>query len=248
MLKAMFRTFGVGFLTALTVILLAGCSSGQIRSAKPRSDWSRGIRVGFAHGLTQPSMIVEADGTVNIVWTVETALDSGEIGYSKISPNGEFLVQSTISIPESHLHGGSLRQNSQGLELCWVSDEGVRCSIINEDDPAQVNPYTLISAPPEINLFTSAGEHFAWDTEDGDLFISVSGDEPMKVSTQVINANLNLQGDQLLVSWTEAKSDSETTLWLTTMSDGGRGEAHQISRITAGVLAGLRQVGLGAAM
>ena len=248
MIKARSRILGVVILIVLIVVLLASCSSEHIRSPKPRSDWSRGIRVGFAHGLTQPSMIVEADGTVNIAWTVETALNSGEIGYSKIAPNGEFLVQSTISIPESHLRGGTLRQGSKGLELCWVSDEGVRCSLLNDDDPAQINPYTLISAPPDIQLFTSAGEHYVWVTRDGDLFIAVSGGEPTKWSTQAVNAAVNLQGDQLLVSWTEAKNDSETTVWLTTMSEGSMGEAHQVSRITAGVLAGLRQVGLGAAM
>lgn len=248
MVNARSRTLSVVILILLIVILLAGCSSENIRSPKPRSDWSRGIRVGFAHGLTQPSMVVEANGTVNIAWTVETALNSGRIGYSKISPNGEFLIQSTISIPESHLRGGTLREGGQGLELCWISDEGLRCSLINYDDPAQINPYTLISAPPDIQLFTSAGEHYAWVTRDGDLFISVSGGEPTKLSSQAVNADVNLQGDQLLVAWTEAKNDSETTLWLTTMSESNIGEAHQVSRITAGVLAGLRQVGLGAAM
>lgn len=248
MVNARCRIKGVVILILFIVILLTGCSSENIRSPKPRSDWSCGIRVGFAHGLTQPSLIVEDDGTVNIAWTVETALNSGKIGYSKISPNGEFLIQSTTSIPESHFRGGTLREGSQGLELCWVSDEGVRCSLLNDDDPGQVTPYTLISAPPEIELFTSASEHYAWVTRDGDLFISVSGGEPTKLSSQVVNAEINLQGDQLLVSWTEAENNSETTLWLTTMSEGSIGEAHQVSRITAGVLAGLRQVGLGAAM
>jgi hypothetical protein len=193
-------------------------------------------------------MIVEADGTVHIAWTVKTALNSGEVGYSKLSPNGEFLVQTTVSIPESHLRGGSLRQGSQGLELCWISDEGVRCSLLNDDEPAQINPYTLVSAPPDIQLFTSAGEHYAWVTRDGALFISLSGGEPTRLSTQAINVDINVQGDSLLVSWTEAKTDSETTVWLTTMSEDSTGEAHQVSRISAGVLAGLRQVGLGAAM
>jgi hypothetical protein len=247
MLKARIRTFGVIILAAFILVILTSCSTGQIRSPKPRSDWSRGIRIGFAHGLTQPSMIVEMDGTVNIAWTAETALNSGEIGYSKIAPNGEILVQSTISIPESHLRNGTLRQGSEGLELCWVSDEGVRCSNINDEDPAQPNPYTLISASTDIQLFTSAGEHYAWVTREGDLFISTWGDEPTRLSSHVTNVDINLQDDQLLVAWTEAKSDSETTLWLTTMSQGSMGEAHQVSRITAGVLAGLRQVGLGAA-
>ena len=247
MLKARTRTLGIIILTALIALILASCGSDRVRSPKPRSDWSRGIRVGSAHGLTQPSMIVEADGTVNIAWTVMTALNSGEIGYSKISPDGEFLVQSTVSIPESHLRRGLLREGNQGLELCWLSDEGVRCSLLNDDEPAQANPYTLISTPPDIQLFTSTGEHYAWVTRDGDLFISVSGGEPTRLSTQVINVDLNLQGDSLLVSWTEAKNDSETTVWLTTMSEGSVGKAHQVSRITAGVLAGLRQVGLGAA-
>lgn len=246
MLKARIKTFGVIILAAIILVILTSCSTEQIRSPKPRSDWSRGIRIGFAHGLTQPSMIVEMDGTVNIAWTVETALNSGEIGYSKIAPNGEILVQSTISIPESHLRSGTLRQSRQGLELCWVSDEGVRCSSINDEDPAQTNPYTLISPPPDIQLFTSAGEHYAWVTREGELFISASGGEPTRLSTDVINADLSLQDDQLLISWAEAKTDSETTLWLTTMSQGSMGEAHQVSRITAGVLAGLRQVGLGA--
>jgi hypothetical protein len=191
-------------------------------------------------------MIVETDGTVHIAWTVETALNSGEIGYSKIAANGEILVQSTISIPESHFRKGSLRQGSQGLELCWVSDEGVRCSPLNKDKPGQIAPYTLISAPPDIQLFTSTGEHYAWVTQDGDLFISISEGEPSRLSSQVISVNLNLQGGQLLVSWTEAANESETTVWLTTMSEDSMGEAHQVSRITAGVLAGLRQVGLGA--
>ena len=248
MLKARSRTVGGVIITALVVIILASCGSEDIRSPKPRSDWSRGIRVGFAHSLTQPSMIVEEDNTVNIAWTVKTALNSGEIGYSKISPSGEILVQTTISIPESHLRGGSVRQGSQGLELCWVSDEGVRCSLLSDEDPAQIHPYTLISAPPDIQLFTSAGEHYAWVTRDGDLFISLSGGESTKLSTQVINVDINLQGDQLLISWTEAKNDSETTFWITTGSEGSTGEAHQVSRITAGVLAGLRQVGLGATM
>ncbi len=247
MLKARIRIFGVIILAAIILVILTSCSTEQIRSPKPRSDWSRGIRIGFAHGLTQPSMIVEMDGTVNIAWTVETALNSGEIGYSKIAPNGEILVQSTISIPESHLRNGTLRQGRQGLELCWVSDEGVRCSIINNEDPAQTNPYTLISAPTDIQLFTSAGEHYAWVTREGDLFISAWEGEPTRLSSHVTNVDITLQDDQLLVSWTEAKSDSETTLWLTTMSQGSIGEAHQVSRITAGVLAGLRQVGLGAA-
>jgi hypothetical protein len=192
-------------------------------------------------------MVVEADGTVHIAWTVKTALNSGEVGYSKISPDGDFLVQTTVSIPESHLRGGSLRQGSQGLELCWISDEGVRCSLLNDEEPAQINPYTLISAPPDIQLFTSAGEHYAWVTRDGALFISLSGGEPTRLSTQAINVDIDVQGDLLLVSWTEAKTDSETTVWLTTMSEDSMGEAHQVSRISAGVLAGLRQVGLGAA-
>jgi hypothetical protein len=192
-------------------------------------------------------MIVEADGTVHIAWTVKTALNSGEVGYSQISPDGEFLVQSTVSIPENHLRGGSLRLGSQGLELCWISDEGVRCSPLDEDNPAHIEPYTLISAPPDIQLFTSAGEHCAWVTRDGALFISLSGGEPTRLSTQAINVDINVQGDSLLVSWTEAKTDSETTVWLTTMSEDSMGEAHQVSRISAGVLAGLRQVGLGAA-
>jgi hypothetical protein len=193
-------------------------------------------------------MILDVDGTINIAWTVETSLNSGEVGYSKISPNGEFLAQTTVSIPESHLRGGSLRQGSQGLELCWISDEGVRCSPLNKDNPAQIAPYTLISAPPDIQLFTSAGDHYAWITPNGDLFISASGEEPTRLSTQAVNVGLNLQGDSLLVSWTEATNESETTVWLTTMSESSMGEAHQVSRITAGVLSGLRQVGLGAAM
>jgi len=247
MKKTRTRTPGIIIITALIALLLTSCNSEQIRSPKPRSDWSRGIRVGFAHGLTQPSMIVEADSPVHIAWTVETALNSGEVGYSKISPEGEFLIQTTVSIPENHLRGGSLRQGGQGLELCWVSDEGVRCSLIDDEEPAQTNPYTLISAPPEIQLFTSAGEHYAWITRDGDLFISVSGGEPTRLSTHAVNVGIDLQGDLLLVSWTEATNESETTVWLSTMSEGSMGEAHQVSRITAGVLAGLRQVGLGAA-
>jgi hypothetical protein len=193
-------------------------------------------------------MIVEADGMVHIAWTVKTELNSGEIGYSKISPDGEFLIQSTVSIPEGHLRGGSLREGGQGLELCWISDEGIRCSPLNEDNPADIAPYTLISAPPDIQLFTSAGEHYAWITQDGDLFISVSEGEPTMLSTQVVNVGINLQGDSLLVSWTEATNESATTVWLSTMSEGSMGEAHQVSRITAGVLSGLRQVGLGAAV
>lgn len=247
MSKARTRTLGIIILTALITLFLTSCGSEQIRSPKPRSDWSRGIRVGSAQGLTQPSMIVEADGTVHIAWTVKTALNSGEVGYGKISPDGEFLVQSTVSIPENHLRGGSLRLGSQGLELCWISDEGVRCSPLDEDNPAHIEPYTLISAPPDIQLFTSAGEHYAWVTRDGALFISLSGGEPTRLSTQAINVDINVQGDSLLVSWTEAKTDSETTVWLTTMSEDSMGEAHQVSRISAGVLAGLRQVGLGAA-
>ncbi|MCK5054824.1 MAG: hypothetical protein KAR65_11115, partial [Anaerolineales bacterium] len=248
MVNARSRTLSVVILILLIVILLAGCSSENIRSPKPRSDWSRGIRVGFAHGLTQPSMILDVDGTINIAWTVETSLNSGEVGYSKISPNGEFLAQTTVSIPESHLRGGSLRQDNQGLELCWISDEGVRCSPLNKDNPAQIAPYTLISAPPDIQLFTSAGDHYAWITPNGDLFISASGEEPTRLSTKAVNVGLNLQGDSLLVSWTEATNESETTVWLTTMSESSMGEAHQVSRIKAGVLSGLRQVGLGAAM
>jgi len=247
MLKTRTRILGIIILAALIALFLTSCNSEQIRSPKPRSDWSRGIRVGFAHGLTQPSMIVEADGTVYIAWTVKTALNSGEVGYSKLSPNGEFLVQTTVSIPENHLRGGTLRQGSQGLELCWISDEGVRCSPLNEDNPAHIAPYTLVSAPPDIQLFTSAGEHYAWITRNGDLFISVAGGEPTRLSTQAVNVEINLQGDSLLVSWTEATNESMTTFWLTTMSEGSVGEAHQVSRISAGVLSGLRQVGLGAA-
>jgi hypothetical protein len=248
MLKTRTRTLGIIILTALIALILTSCNSEHIRSPKPRSDWSRGIRVGFAHGLTQPSMIVEANGTVHIAWTVKTALNSGEVGYSKISPDGEFLIQTTVSIPENHLRGGSLREGGQGLELCWLSDEGVRCSPLDEDNPAQIAPYTLISAPPDIRLFTSAGEHYAWITQNGDLFISVSGGEPTRFATQAVNVGLKLQGDTLLVSWTEATNESETTVWLTAMSEGSMGEAHQISRINAGVLSGLRQVGLGAAI
>ena len=192
-------------------------------------------------------MIVEADGTTSIAWTVETALDSGGIGFSRIAPNGELLIQSTFSIPESHLRGGTLRMGNQGMEICWISDDGVRCSPFDESDPAHVNPYTLISAPPDIQLFSSAGEHYAWVTQDGDLFLTVGEGGATQLSTQAVNVDLALQDDELLVSWTEAKSDSETTVWLATARGGSIGDAEQVSRITAGVLAGLRQVGLGAA-
>lgn len=114
MVNARCRIKGVVILILFIVILLTGCSSENIRSPKPRSDWSCGIRVGFAHGLTQPSLIVEDDGTVNIAWTVETALNSGKIGYSKISPNGEFLIQSTTSIPEVIFVGAHYERAAKG--------------------------------------------------------------------------------------------------------------------------------------
>jgi len=227
---------------------VSSCGTDQIRSPKPQSDWSRGLRVGVAEGLTQPSLLVEGDGTAHIAWTADTSLNFGEIGYSRIAPNGEQTARSSFQIPESHLRGAALRMVRGSVEVCWVSDLGIRCSPLNEDGSELTEPFQLVSAPPEILTYSLAGESYAWVDEDGNLFASIRGASPSQVAGDVLNVNFTLQEDHLILTWSAASDESETTFWVAAAQAGGIGTPHRVSRLTSGITAGLRQIGLGSAI
>lgn len=224
---------------------LGSCSTNQIRSPKPQSDWSRGLRVGIAEGLTQPSLLVEADGTAHIAWTADTALNSGEIGYSRIAPNGEQTTHSSFTIPESHLRGAGLRMVRGSVEICWVSDLGLRCAPLREGGTQLAQPVQLVSAPSGLRTYSLAGESYAYVDKDGRLFVSTRGVSPDQVANDVLNVNLTQQGDQLILTWSAASDDSETTFWATSAQAGEFDPPHRVSRLTSGITAGLRQIGLG---
>ncbi|MEJ2012123.1 MAG: hypothetical protein P8X64_07845 [Anaerolineales bacterium] len=229
----------------LPAILLAGCGSDLIRSPKPQSDWSRGLRVGFAAGLTQPSLLVESDGTAHIAWTSDTALNSGEIGYSRISRSGEQTVRSMFEIPERHLRGTALRQVDSSVEFCWNSDPGVSCAALDAAGEELLQPFLLIPSPPNVLTYSLAGESYAWVDEEQDLFVSNQGQAPVHLAQDVLNVNLSQQGDQLIAAWSSASSESETTFWVARIDKQEIETPHQVSRLTSGITAGLRQVGLG---
>jgi hypothetical protein len=239
------RLLGALILALLPAILLAGCGSDVIRSPKPQSDWSRGLRVGFAEGLTQPSLLVEADGTAHIAWTADTALNSGEIGYSRISPSGEQSVHSMFEIPEQHLRGTALRQAGGSIEVCWNSDPGVSCAPLDAEGKNLLQHFVLISSPPSILTYSLAGESYAWVDLEQNLFVSNQGQAPVLLANDVLNVNLSRQGEQLIVAWSSAANESETTFWIATVGQGAVGKPHRLSRLTSGITAGLRQIGLG---
>jgi len=227
---------------------VSSCGTDQIRSPKPQSDWSRGLRVGIAEGLTQPSLLVEADGIAHIAWIADTALNSGEIGYSRIAPNGEQTARSDFIIPESHLRGAALRMVLGSVEICWASDLGIRCSPLNEGGSELTEPFQLVTAPPGILTYSLAGESYAWVDEQDNLFISIRGASPIQVASDVLNVNLSLQEDQLILTWSAARNESETTFWVAAARAGEIYAPHQVSRLTSGITAGLRQTGVGSAL
>jgi len=236
------KKFGVILLGLLLASQLSGCASDRIRSPKPQSDWSRGLRVGFAESMTQPSLLVEADGTAHIAWTANTALNSGEIGYSRIAPNGEQTARSSFIIPENHLRSAALRMVLGSVEICWASDLGIRCSPLNIGGSELTEPLQLVTAPPGILTYSLAGESYAWVDEQDNLFISVRGASPIQVASDVLNVNLSLQEDQLILTWSAA------TLWVAAARAGEIYVPHQVSRLTSGITAGLRQIGVGSAL
>jgi hypothetical protein len=59
---------------------------------------------------------------------------------------------------------------------------------------------------------------------------------------------VNLVNETLLVVWMEAKTEAETVARLAVVEDGGIQDPMQVGRISAGILAGMRQHGLGATL
>ncbi len=229
-----------------TAALLASCSPEQIRSPKPNSDWSRGLRVGLAKGLSAPDLIMEPAGTAHITWTAETLQSEGSLGYSQISPSGELITQAVITTPDKHLRGGSIRMAGDDLELCWNSDKGVRCSPLDPEAPDQIQPYTLIPSPPDISSYNTAGDYYVWITIEGDLYFAKQDSAPVKLSSTAINAKINADQGDVIIIWSEAKTEGETVIQIAISNDDGLGSPKQIGRISAGVSSGMRQAGLGA--
>ncbi len=226
-------------------LLLHGCASDQIRSPKPRSDWSRGLRIGHATGFSSPSLIIQDDGTAHVAWTEKTLQNSGVLGYAQLSPQGALVVSASIDIQEKHLRGAYLRETDP-MELCWNSDDGVRCSTLDFENPANLKPYTLIPPSPSTIKYVTTGAYIAWITEENDLFLQGPDIPTTQLSDKAQNLSLNPQGEHIYVVWTEEKTGAEITIWLTTLDRDSLGEPRQLGRLIAGGTEGMRQVGLGA--
>jgi len=244
-MKRIARHLPIAIGILVLAMLLPGCASDQIRSPKPRSDWSRGLRIGHATGFSSPSLIIQDDGTAHAAWTEKTLQNSGVLGYAQLSPQGELVVSASIDIQEKHLRGANLR-DTDPMELCWNSDDGVRCSVLDFDNPTNIKPYTLIPPPPSTSKYVSSGEYIAWITVENDLFLRGPNVPTTQLSAYALNISLNPQGEHIYVVWTEEKTGAETTIWLTTLNGGGLGEARQLGRLIAAGTEGMRQVGLGA--
>jgi hypothetical protein len=189
---------------------------------------------------------VEPTGTAHIAWTAETLSSEGSLGYSQISPSGELITQAVITIPEKHLRGGSIRMAGDDLELCWNSDKGVRCSPFDPEAPDQIQPYSLIPSPPDIRSYDTAGDYYVWITIEGDLYFAKQDLAPVKLSSNAINAKINADQGDVIIIWSEAKTEGETVIQIAISNDNGLGSSKQIGRISAGVSSGMRQAGLGA--
>jgi hypothetical protein len=227
-------------------LFLGACSSDVIRTPKPHSDWSRGVRIGVASGLTQPSLLVEPGGTAHVAWTANTDPESGEIGYVMVSPSGSLETRTSFNIFEKHLREVHLRHDNGVVELCWNSDEGIRCSGI---DPSQdLKPRTIIPTPPMIHAYDVEEGYEAWITSAGELYLEGPDQDRIQLSSNVTNVSLSVSKEDLLVVWMEERTQGETTAWLRARQEGRLREPVQIGRIPAGVLTGMRQVGLGAAL
>jgi hypothetical protein len=229
----------------ILAMLLQGCGSDQIRGPKPRSDWSRGLRIGHAMGFSSPCLIVHDDGTAHAAWTEKTLQNSGILGYAQLSPQGELVISASINIQEKHLRGANLR-DTDPMELCWNSDDGVRCSILDFDDPTNINPYTLIPPSPSTSKYVTTGEYIAWITVENDLFLQGPDIPTTQLSSDALNLSLNPQGEHIYVVWTEEKTSAETTILLSTLTQDGLSEPHQLGRLIAAGTEGMRQIGLGA--
>ncbi|NIM92852.1 MAG: hypothetical protein GTO18_03955 [Anaerolineales bacterium] len=228
----------------LVLILLTSCGSQEIRSAKPRSDWSRGLRLGFSAGIIPPSLVVDNDGTSNVAWTAETRRLEGILGYAQVSPSGEVISKIEITIPDSHVRGTTLWPQRDELHICWNSDSGFQCSELDPQAPENLQAYQVVSQDTPVISFSGSEQYYAYVTNVGDLYVARIGEKPIKFASQAQHVYVLTNEEHVAINWYASGLTGENLIWYAVGDENGFGPPVLAARYSTGIEAGVRPAGL----
>lgn len=106
------------------LLILGGCDATSDRSAKPSSDWSRGLRLGVA-SMNQPvALQIDGEGHAHLVWYTTTE-EISKLHYAQLGDQGKVVVDRDLDIPLSDPHRPQLLLDKRGnMHLALLAREG----------------------------------------------------------------------------------------------------------------------------
>ena len=176
-----------------------------------------------------PSMAVEEDGGIALLWTAEVEEDTAEAYLLRLNATGHTTSTPTrVALPQPPYSGVRLASDAQGLVLAWEDESGI--SVGRVEASGSITSLSVVEpAPPGSMLVSLAtdGSAVTWtENADGAKVIhfadlndmSASGDLIVSGEEQfvVMPSNLVADPDQGLraISWTDGNAIDETSIHL----------------------------------